>query len=71
MARHKWKEEQEMEWGTKPHICTKCGIRKMWHGGDYQAWEYTWCVDFMNYGGKIDWTIKRTWHRPECGGKKV
>ncbi len=69
MARHKWKEEEVMEYGTKPHVCVKCGIRKMWHGGDYQAWEYSWNEVFTAMNGKEDWRTHKTWHRPECVGK--
>lgn len=66
MNRHKWAPEQETEWGTKPHRCIKCGIRKMWNGGDYQAWNYSWNEIFTMTVGGESWRTITTWNRPEC-----
>jgi len=52
MARHKWEEEQVTEYGTRPHRCINCGVRKMWRGGDYQSWEYIWCEAFTAMNGE-------------------
>jgi hypothetical protein len=68
MANHKWRNEIEHEYGTKPQICVKCGVGRRWHGGDYQAWEYYW---YTNNGKTLkgDDLLKynRSWKRPECG----
>lgn len=65
-ARHKWKKQVETEYGTKPHKCVKCGIRKFWRAGNYQAWEYYWdtCIEAMD--GSNYWQTNQTWQRPEC-----
>lgn len=72
MANHNWIKEKEYEYGTKPHKCKKCGIRKTWHGGDYNAWQYTWNVnDGKNSFGEDYIRLIVTWNRPECGSANV
>ena len=66
MRKHRWEKEEVTEYGTKRHICVKCGIRKHWRGGDYQSWEYYWCETFVMTKGGEDWRIIETWERPEC-----
>lgn len=66
MSRHRWEEETEYEYGTKPHVCVKCRIRKVWRGGDYQAWEYWWSEAFKAMNGTIGFTTHNTFDRPEC-----
>jgi hypothetical protein len=46
-------------------------MRKMWRGGDYQAWEYIWNEAFTTMSGKEDWITHTSWQRPECVGKKI
>ena len=68
MKNHKWKSEEETVWGTKPHVCKNCGIRKYWRGGDYQCWEYFWSIPYKAQGGGIFWDQRKSFSRPECGG---
>ena len=70
MARHKWKEEVETEYGTKPHKCVKCGIRKYWRGGDYQAWEYFGILAVRQWMEVIIGKHMKHGKRPECVGKE-
>ncbi len=65
-TKHKWQAEEVMEYGTKPHVCIKCKIRKMWRGGDYQGWEYIWNETFTAMNGEEGWRILTSWNRPEC-----
>ena len=63
---HKWIEQPEFEYGTKPHTCMKCDISKRWHGGDYQAWEYYWTTWSNAIDGSRIPTHHESWKRPEC-----
>ena len=70
--RHRWIAEKETEYGTKPHRCMNCGIRKRWYGGDYQSWKYIWNTnDGINMYGDTVIGIKETWNRPDCGSVNV
>ena len=66
MKRHKWEEEQIHEYGTKPHTCVKCGIRKNWWGGDFQCWQYTWFITGKAMNGESYISLRESFHRPEC-----
>lgn len=65
---HKWMGENEAEYMTKPHVCKKCGVRKKWHGGDYQAWEYSWATKHKAHNGESILNWHESWIRPECIG---
>ena len=69
MVKHKWEAEEVTEYGTKPHVCVKCRVIKMWHGGDYQSWKYSWCEVFTTMNGNEDWRTHTSWQRPECIAK--
>lgn len=66
MSNHKWASEKAMEYGTKPHVCKRCGVRKYWRGGDYQAWEYIWNTVATAMNGEPHYTTHETFKRPEC-----
>lgn len=71
MHRHKWQQETVFEYGTKPHICVKCHVRKMWRGGDYQRWEYIWNEGARAMNGSTHITTHITFIRPECKPIKI
>ena len=72
MKRHKWKAEHEMVYGTKPHVCTKCGVRKEWWGADYQSWHYSWwTTPVPAVGGGTYSEVRESFRRPECGDESM
>jgi len=57
---HRWKDiSNELEFYPKRQECIKCGIERLWIGGDYQGWEYT---DFRLPFGEG----RTSFYRPSC-----
>jgi hypothetical protein len=68
---HKWKDTTVLTNITKNQECIKCGIGRTYLYGDMQCWEYVWNESHINENGTNGFTTHRTFHRPECGGKKI
>lgn len=66
MKKHRWREDTEHQYGTKPHTCLKCGIHKKWLAGEDQYLEYWWNESYPAYGGGVFTTTKTTYDRPDC-----
>ena len=71
MKKHKWTQETERIYGEKPHVCTKCGLMKVWVGGVYQTWSYLILAGSGIETSGPKWNMSpngsySVWKRPEC-----
>jgi len=62
MSNHRWTDISFSKY-DKEERCEKCGVYRIWIGGDMQCWEYWWPKS--SYFKEV----KRQFKRPDCKGK--
>lgn len=65
---HKWVQDRHTAI-SKRDRCVKCDTYREWCYGDFSCWEYWQASSETNTDGSNATRIRKSFTRPECGGK--